>query len=85
MKLKKFLPLFLLVLYITNLIPFSTLEKAQASQSNGIFTYFNADTTSVYNKYGVKGVVMEENIIQFDDGIIVVSSSGVYQIKNAAS
>ncbi len=85
MKLKKLLPLFLLVFYIASFIPFSTLEKAHASQSNGIFTYYNADTTSAYNRYGVKGVVVEENIIQFDDSIIVVSSSGVYQIKNAAS
>lgn len=47
--------------------------------------HYNADTTSGYNKYGIKGTVMEDNIVQFDDTTIVISSNGVYKLNNEVS
>lgn len=86
MKLKRLLSLFLLVLYMVYFIPNEVnTKKVQASQSNGVFEYYNADNTSSYNKYGVKGVVSEGNVLQFDDCIVIVSSSGVYKVKNGIS
>lgn len=86
MKTKKFLPIFICLLYILNIIsPGRIIKAAEVSKSNGVFTYYNADTTSGYNRYGIKGVVTEDNLIQFDDITIAISSSAIYKINNEMS
>jgi hypothetical protein len=86
MKSRRTLALILFISYILTLMPLgSIITKSKAASGDGAIVYYNSETTPIYNKYDIRGVVSEDGISQYNDCLIITSSYALYVIRQGTA